>query len=89
MPGLKLPAGMAKASLSVRPEDVRIVAPGAGALDGTVTFVRDLGGTIETFVQTGGTTIMAVATPRERPDVSVGQQVGIALPPESCVVLKS
>ena len=89
VPGLKLPAGMAKASLSVRPEDVRIVAPGAGALDGTVTFVRDLGGTIETFVQTGGTTIMAVATPRERPDVSVGQQVGIALPPESCVVLKS
>ena len=89
MPGLKLPAGMAKASLSVRPEDVRIVAPGAGALDGTVTFVRDLGGTIETFVQTGGTTIVAVATPRERPDVSVGQQVGIALPPESCVVLKS
>ena len=87
--GLTLPAGMAKASLSVRPEDVRIVAPGAGALDGTVTFVRDLGGTIETFVQTGGTTIMAVATPRERPDVSVGQQVGIALPPESCVVLKS
>ncbi|MGB3834163.1 MAG: ABC transporter ATP-binding protein [Mesorhizobium sp.] len=87
--GLTLPAGMAKASLSVRPEDVRIVAPGAGALDGTVTFVRDLGGTIETFVQTGGTTIVAVATPRERPDVSVGQQVGIALPPESCVVLKS
>ena len=87
--GLTLPAGMAKASLSVRPEDVRIVAPGAGALDGNVTFVRDLGGTIETFVQTGGTTIVAVATPRERPDVSVGQQVGIALPPESCVVLKS
>ena len=88
MPGLKLPAGMAKASLSVRPEDVRIVAPGAGALDGSVTFVRDLGGTIETFVQAGGATIVAVATPRERPDVGVGQRVGIALPPESCVVLK-
>ncbi|MGP2490779.1 ABC transporter ATP-binding protein [Mesorhizobium sp. PUT5] len=89
VPGLKLPAGANKASLSVRPEDVRIVAPGAGALDGNVTFVRDLGGTIETFVQAGSATIVAVATPRERPDVSVGQLVGIALPAESCVVLKS
>ncbi|CAM5565447.1 putrescine transport system ATP-binding protein [Aquamicrobium terrae] len=89
VPGLKLPPGATKASLSVRPEDVRIVAPGTGALDGNVTFVRDLGGTIETFVQAGSATIVAVATPRERPDVSVGQLVGIALPAESCVVLKS
>ena len=35
-----------------------------------------------------GTTIIAVATPRERPNVSVGQSVGVVLPPESCVVLK-
>ncbi|WP_315918504.1 ABC transporter ATP-binding protein [Mesorhizobium sp. SP-1A] len=87
--GLKLPAGTTKASLSVRPEDVRITAPGAGALTGTVNFVRDLGGTIETFVDVGGKTVISVATPRERPEVSVGQQVGLVLPPESCVVLKS
>ncbi len=86
--GLKLPAGMARASISIRPEDVRIAAPGAGALTGTVDFVRDLGGTIETFVQAGGATVIAVATPRERPDVKVGQKVGLVLPPESCVVLK-
>ncbi len=86
--GLALPAGMAKASLSIRPEDVSITAPRDGALTGTVSFVRDLGGTIETFVDAGGTTIIAVATPRERPHVSVGQSVGVVLPPESCVVLK-
>ncbi len=86
--GLKLPAGMARASISIRPEDVRIAAPGAGALTGTVDFVRDLGGTIETFVQAGGATVIAVATPRERPDVKVGQKVGLVLLPESCVVLK-
>jgi putative spermidine/putrescine transport system ATP-binding protein len=88
MAGLAMPAGLSKAALSVRPEDIQLTAPGAGALIGTVTFVRDLGGTIETFVETGGTTLVAVATPRERPDVTVGQHVGIAMPAESCVVLK-
>jgi putative spermidine/putrescine transport system ATP-binding protein len=89
IPGLSLPAGVSKASVSIRPEDVHIAAPGGETISGTVTFVRDLGGTIETFVEAGGTTIIAVATPRERPDVVAGQTVGIVLPPESCVVLKS
>jgi len=86
--GLAMPADRNNASLSIRPEDVRLTAPGAGAITGTVTFVRDLGGTIETFVEAGGENLVAVATPRERPDVAAGQSVGIVLPPESCVVLK-
>jgi putative spermidine/putrescine transport system ATP-binding protein len=89
VPGMALPSGTAKASVSIRPEDVRLTAPGKGTLDGTVNFVRDLGGTIETFVEAGGMTITAVATPRERPDVQVGQTVGVVLPAESCVVVKS
>lgn len=87
--GLSLPDGLSKAPVSVRPEDVHVTAPGKGTIDGTVTFVRDLGGTIETFVQVGDTTIVAVATPRERPDVKAGQTVGVSLPAASCVVLKS
>jgi putative spermidine/putrescine transport system ATP-binding protein len=87
--GLAMPAGVKKASVSVRPEDVHLAAPGKGRITGTVTFVRDLGGTIETFVEVGDTTVIAVATPRERPDVKAGQSVGIVLPPESCVVLGS
>jgi len=87
--GLKMPAGVSKASVSIRPEDIHVTAPGKGTIDGTVTFVRDLGGTIETFVDAGGATIIAVATPRERPDVVAGQKVGVQLPTESCVVLKS
>ncbi|MDP3899406.1 MAG: TOBE domain-containing protein, partial [Mesorhizobium sp.] len=87
--GLTLPAGMSRAPVSVRPEDVHITAPGQGTIDGTVTFVRDLGGTIETFVLVGDTTIIAVATPRERPDVKAGQAVGVSLPAASCVVLKA
>ncbi|BCH28566.1 spermidine/putrescine ABC transporter ATP-binding protein [Mesorhizobium sp. L-8-10] len=88
VPGLAMPAGLARASVSIRPEDIRITAPGQGTVDGTVTFVRDLGGTIETFVDAAGTTIIAVSTPRERPEVVAGQTVGVQLPTESCVVLK-
>ncbi|RUM97061.1 ABC transporter ATP-binding protein [Pseudaminobacter arsenicus] len=86
--GLELPAQVAHASISIRPEDIHLTTPGNGAITGTVTFIRDLGGTVETFVEASGKTIVAVATPRERPNVTVGAQVGIVLPPESCVVLK-
>jgi putative spermidine/putrescine transport system ATP-binding protein len=88
IPGLALPAGMSKGSVSIRPEDVHLGEPGSGKITGTVTFVRDLGGTIETYVEAGGTTVIAVATPRERPNVKAGDSVGIVLPPESCVVVK-
>ena len=89
IPGLAMPAGLSRASVSIRPEDVHLGEPGNNAITGTVTFVRDLGGTIETFVEAGGTSLVAVATPRERLNVSPGAQVGIVLPPESCVVLGS
>ncbi|MBP2239239.1 putative spermidine/putrescine transport system ATP-binding protein [Sinorhizobium kostiense] len=85
--GLPLPPGAARATISIRPEDVHLTAPGAGALNGKVTFVRDLGGTIETFVDVAGRQIVAVSTPRARPEVAVGQPVGVALTPDVCVVL--
>ena len=87
--GLSAPDGASKGIVSIRPEDVHLTAPGNGAITGTVTFVRDLGGTVETFVEAGGKQIVAVSMPNARPDVSVGQPVGVKLTPESCVVLKS
>lgn len=87
--GLSIPGGLSKGILSVRPEDVHLTAPGGGAINGKVTFIRDLGGTIETFVEAGGKQIVAVSMPNARPDVTVGQDVGIKLSPETCVVLKS
>lgn len=89
IPDLVMPAGLTKAAVSIRPEDVHLGPVGGDSIGGTVTFVRDLGGTIETFVEAGGKTIIAVATPRERPNVVAGQQVGITLPADACVVLKS
>ena len=88
VPGLALSTGVKKAQVSIRPEDVRLTSPGDGAITGKVTFVRDLGGTIETFVEAGDKTIIAVATPRERPNVAAGSAVGVVLPAESCVVLE-
>ena len=88
VPGLSMPSGLAKAVLSIRPEDVRLAGVGGGTFDGTVTFVRDLGATIETFVEAGGETIVAVATPRDKPDVAVGQTIGVVLSPDACVVLE-
>ncbi|MBX5001578.1 ABC transporter ATP-binding protein [Rhizobium lentis] len=84
---LSLSAGIERATLSIRPEDVRLGPPKAGALTGEVTFVRDLGGVVETFINVGGQQFIAVSTPRERPDVAVGQTVGIALTDKDCVVL--
>ena len=79
--------GQSACSLSVRPEDIHLSAPGAGRLSGRVTFIRDLGGTIETFVDVRGTEVIAVSTPRERPVVSVGQEVGVVIDPQTAVVL--
>ncbi|MBC7151315.1 MAG: ABC transporter ATP-binding protein [Rhizobium sp.] len=85
--GFAPPAGLAAASLSVRPEDIHLSAPGEGRLTGRVTFIRDLGGTIETFIDVRGTEVVAVSTPRERPVVSVGQDVGVGIDPATAVVL--
>ena len=84
--GLHPPAGLAAGKLSVRPEDVHLHQAGEG-LTGKVGFVRDLGGTIETFVDVAGTTIVAVSTPRDRVAMHQGDDVGVVFPPEACVVL--
>ena len=88
IPGLAMPAGMTKGSVSIRPEDVRLGKTGGDAITGTVTFVRDLGSNIETYLEVNGQTINAVSTPRERLDVNAGDKVGITLPAENCVVVK-
>ncbi|MFC3076186.1 ABC transporter ATP-binding protein [Shinella pollutisoli] len=89
VPGLAVPAGLTSGTISVRPEEVRLTAPGEGAIPATVVFVRDLGGTVETFVEAAGRQIVAVSMPHARPDMAVGENVGVRLAPDACVVLKS
>ncbi len=78
--------------VSVRPEDVHVFpasGEGPNRLDGTVTFVRDVGASVETFVACGDLQIVAMATPKDRPDVHKGDDVKVELPAECCVVLKA
>ena len=77
IPGLSLPAGVAGARSRSGPRTCDLAGAGRGADRGTVTFVRDLGATIETFVESAASTIVAVTTPRERRDVAAGRQVGL------------
>ena len=84
---LQAPFGSFDVSVSVRPEDVQITAPSGDLPEGRISFVRDLGGTIEYFVDVAGTQLVAVTTPRARPAVQIGDTVGIRLDPETAVVL--
>lgn len=74
----------------VRPEDVQLSAAQAAEgnrLLGTVTFVRDIGATIETTVECGGVSLTALSTPNQSLGLGIGHPVSITLPSESCRVL--
>ncbi|HEX2527013.1 MAG TPA: ABC transporter ATP-binding protein [Geminicoccus sp.] len=81
-----------KASISIRPEEV-LVHPGTETgpnhLPAKVTFVRDLGASVEIMLECSGREILAVSSPRTRPAVDTGDAVTIELPPAACVVLAS
>jgi putative spermidine/putrescine transport system ATP-binding protein len=87
IPGLAIPADFSDAVVSARPEDVRLVDPDTAAMRGRVSFVRDLGATVETYVACDDHEIVAISTPRERPDLREGDEVGLEIDPEKCVVL--
>ncbi len=72
--------------MSLRPEDIALVPPSAGHIRGTVAFVRDLGATVETFVEAGGVTLVAAA-PGSAPHASVGAETGLAVSLDKVVVL--
>jgi putative spermidine/putrescine transport system ATP-binding protein len=77
-------------TLSVRPEDVHLLPgeqSGENHISGEIEFVRDVGQSIELYVDCAGTRIMSHVTPRERPAVQRGDRVTVELPAEACVVL--
>ncbi len=88
MPSLAMATRSAGGKLSIRPEDVRLVSPGSGMFAGTVSFVRETGLNDAVVVDVGGTTVVAITTPRERTPFKAGDPVDVTLPLESCVVVK-
>jgi putative spermidine/putrescine transport system ATP-binding protein len=85
---LQAPAGATgQLTLAIRPEDVRLHAsqPAGAAFEGRVTFVRDLGRTVETFVRLGDSELSVLgAAP-----LAEGTPVWLEFPPEGCVILQA
>jgi putative spermidine/putrescine transport system ATP-binding protein len=78
--------------LSVRPENI-IVVPGTeegpNRLQGEVSFVRDVGSSVEMYLKCDELRITSKSTPKGRPDIRKGDKATVVLPPEACIVLKS
>ncbi|RQS18602.1 ABC transporter ATP-binding protein [Burkholderia sp. Bp8992] len=78
--------------LLIRPEDVCVRTapaqqPGPNTLAGTITFVRDVGASIEATIDCRGFTLTAATTPRETPDLQVGMPVLAELPAHACKLI--
>ncbi|MDH4248862.1 MAG: ABC transporter ATP-binding protein [Deltaproteobacteria bacterium] len=94
LPGTRLPAGgvAREMTLSIRPEDVHVFPgdlPGENRFTGKITFVRDVGLSIETYIHCGNLELVSIATRKDHSGARVGDQVTAELPPEACVVLSS
>jgi len=90
-----LPDGLgpgAEATISVRPESVHVLpdsAAGENRLPGRVTFVRDVGVSVETYLDCAGHEVISIASPKDRPDVRQGDRVLVELPAADIVVLSA
>ena len=83
-PGDRVKAAPGPALLSVRPEDVRLAPEG---LPAQVTFVRDLGESVQIVMDHGGQEVTALFPPHERPVVTLGDAVALSFAPGRRVVL--
>jgi putative spermidine/putrescine transport system ATP-binding protein len=79
-------------TISVRPEDISVI-PGTreteNSIEGVVTFVRDVGSSVEIYLDCRGFQVISQSTPKGRPAVAQGDAATVVLPPSACVVLTS
>ena len=83
---MRVPEGATgEVTLSVRPEDVRLhtEAPAGPVFEGRVSFVRDLGRTVETFVTVAGNELSVLGAPA----LAEGTAVWLEVPEDAGVVL--
>jgi putative spermidine/putrescine transport system ATP-binding protein len=82
----------AEIRMLVRPEDLQLSrsqAAEGNRLNGTVTFIRDIGATIETTVDCGGVSLTALSTPNQSLGLAIGHPVSVTIPAEACRVLSA
>ena len=74
--------------LLIRPEDIFLhkgdAVCGPNRLEGTITFIRDVGASLEATVDCGGVVFTAATTSRETPGLTAGARIVAELPVESC-----
>jgi putative spermidine/putrescine transport system ATP-binding protein len=78
--------------LLIRPEDICLkaqpdTAASANRVSGTVTFIRDVGASLEATIDCAGFTLTAATTPRETPGLTLGMPVFAELPPHACKLI--
>ncbi|GAB3629679.1 amino acid ABC transporter substrate-binding protein [Pandoraea terrae] len=77
--------------LLIRPEDIHLktFADGVGPnrLAGKITFIRDVGATLEATIDCAGFTLTAATTPRETPGLALGMPVLAELPAQACKLI--
>ena len=90
----RVPASSGDIRLLIRPEDVCVKgvkaasdAAGPNRLQGTVTFIRDVGASLEATIDCAGFTLTAATTPRETPGLMLGMPVFAELPPHACKLI--
>ncbi len=79
-------------TVSVRPEEVHVLSAdqrGENRIPGEITFIRDLGASVEISLDCGGVTVLAITTPKERPPAVVGDRAMVELPRAACIALPS
>jgi putative spermidine/putrescine transport system ATP-binding protein len=91
----EMPEGMpldTKVTVSLRPEEVHVLPgtdEGDNRLHGSVSFVRDVGSSVEIYLDCNGIQIVSQSTPKGRPAIKQGDQATAVLPAAACVVLRS
>ncbi len=79
-------------TVSVRPEEVHVLSAdqrGENRIPGEITFIRDLGASVEISLDCGGVNVLAITTPKERPQAVVGDRAMVELPRAACIALSS
>jgi putative spermidine/putrescine transport system ATP-binding protein len=77
--------------LLIRPEDIYVKPVssdvGPNHLAGIVTFIRDVGASLEATIDCAGFTLTAATTPRETPGLVLGMPVLAELPAHACKLI--
>ena len=80
----------AAATVCIRPEDVRLQpaeAAGPNRLPGRISFIRDLGATVQITIDCAGTALLCLTMPKVHGEHQVGSAVTVELPAEACRAL--